>query len=175
MLNRAVFLDRDGVINKIVYRDGKPTSPRNIEEFEFEDGIENALRRLHVAGFKIFIVTNQPELIRGLLTKEALMVMTDRLVNTFKIDEISICLHDEADHCKCRKPEPGMLLDLARKYEISMRDSYIIGDSAKDSSAGASAGCRTIILDRKYNREALADWRVPDLCSAVDLICSNQR
>lgn len=174
MLRRTVFLDRDGVINKVIYRDGRPTSPRNIEEFEFEAGVENALKRLRAAGFKLFVVTNQPELARGLLTDEALRLMTDRIVNTLKIDEVRICPHDNDGGCSCRKPRPGMLVELARKYDLSLKESYIVGDTWKDTCAGSSAGCKSIILDRPYNLEDPADWRVRDLCSAVDLICARQ-
>jgi D-glycero-D-manno-heptose 1,7-bisphosphate phosphatase len=170
MPNRAAFLDRDGVINKVVYRDGKPTSPRNIEEFEFEAGLEYASSRLNSAGFKLFVVTNQPELARGLVTKESLCMMTERIVNTFKIDAVRICPHDDNDGCRCRKPQPGMLVELAHTYDLDLKESYIIGDTWKDSHAGRSAGCRSIILDRPYNLDEPADWRVPDLSIAVDLI-----
>jgi D-glycero-D-manno-heptose 1,7-bisphosphate phosphatase len=175
MPNRAVFLDRDGVINKLISRDGKPTSPRDIEEFEFEAGVESALNRLSAAGFKLFVVTNQPELVRGLLTNEALRLMTDLIVNTLKIDEVRICRHDNDDGCSCRKPLPGMLVELAHKYDLSLKESYIIGDTWKDSCAGSSAGCKSIILDRPYNLEDPVVWRVPDLSSSVDLICTSQR
>jgi D-glycero-D-manno-heptose 1,7-bisphosphate phosphatase len=174
MPDRAVFLDRDGVINKVVYRDGRPTSPRNIDEFEFDAGTESALNRLSAAGFRLFVVTNQPELARGLLTKESLCRMTDRIMNTLKIDEVRICLHDNDDGCRCRKPQPGMLVELAHKYGLALEASYIIGDTWKDSRTGSSAGCKSIILDRPYNREDPADWRVPDLSSAVDLICARK-
>ncbi len=173
MPNKAVFLDRDGVINKLICRDGKPTSPRSIEEFEFEAGVEPALNRLIAAGFKLFVVSNQPELVRGLLTDESLRLMTDRIASTLKIDEVLICPHDDDDGCSCRKPQPGMLLELARKYDLSLKESYIVGDTWKDSGAGNSAGCISIILDRPYNLEDPADWRVPDLSSAVDLICAD--
>jgi D-glycero-D-manno-heptose 1,7-bisphosphate phosphatase len=174
MANRAVFLDRDGVINKLIYRDGRPTSPRNIAEFEFEAGVENALRVLREAGFKLFVVSNQPELMRGLLTSESLGLMTDRILNTLKIDEVRICPHDDDDECRCRKPQPGMLVELARKHDVSLKESYIIGDTWKDSRAGSSAGCKSIIIDRRYNVDDPADWRVPDLGAAVDLICADQ-
>jgi D-glycero-D-manno-heptose 1,7-bisphosphate phosphatase len=175
MPNRAVFFDRDGVINKLIYRDGRPTSPRNIAEFEFEPGVESALKRLSAAGFKLFVVTNQPELVRGLLTNEALGLMTDRIMNVLKIDEVRICPHDNDDGCGCRKPRPGMLVELADKYDLSLKESYIIGDTWKDSTAGSNAGCKSIILARPYNLKDPADWRVQDLSSAVDLICTSQK
>jgi D-glycero-D-manno-heptose 1,7-bisphosphate phosphatase len=158
------------VINKIVYRDRKLTSPRNIDEFEFEAGVESAVNRLSVAGFRLFVVTNQPELSRGLLTSESLRLMTDRIMNALKIEEVRICPHDHADGCGCRKPRPGMLLDLANKYDLSLEDSYVVGDTWKDSQAGNSAGCKSIILDREYNAGDPADWRVSNLEGAVDLI-----
>ena len=168
--NRTVFLDRDGVINKVVYRDRKLTSPRNIEEFEFEAGVESALSRLKTAGFKLFVVTNQPELSRGLLTPESLRMMTDQIMKVLKIEEVRICPHDQADGCGCRKPRPGMLFDLANKYDLLLEESYMVGDTWKDSRAGNSAGCKSIIIDREYNAADPADWRVSNLGEAVDLI-----
>jgi len=158
------------VINKVVYRDRKPTSPRNIEEFEFEAGVESALDRLSAAGFRLFVVTNQPELSRGLLTAESLRMMTDRIMDALKIEEVRICPHDQADGCGCRKPRPGMLLDLANKYDLSLKESYVVGDTWKDSLAGRSAGCKSIILEREYNAADPADWRVSNLGGAADLI-----
>jgi D-glycero-D-manno-heptose 1,7-bisphosphate phosphatase len=175
MSQKSVFLDRDGVINKIVFRDGTPTSPRTIIEFEFEEGVEPALNRLSAAGFKLFVVTNQPELARGLVTKASLCMMTERIMSLLKIEEVRICPHDNDDGCSCRKPLPGMLVELAHKYDLSLNESYIVGDTWKDSCAGSSAGCKSIILDRSYNLEDPADWRMPDLSSAVDLICARQR
>ena len=172
MPQKSVFLDRDGVINKIVYRDGKPTSPRSIEEFEFEEGVAPALKRLSAAGFMLFVVTNQPELARGLVSQESLSKMTALVMSLPGIEEVRICSHDDGHGCSCRKPQPGMLLELAHKHHLALEESYIIGDTWKDSSAGSSAGCKSIILDRPYNQSAPADWRVPNLRSAVSLICA---
>jgi len=175
MPQKCVFLDRDGVINKIVYRAGKPTSPRTIEEFEFEEGVEPALKRLSAVGFLLFVVTNQPELARGLVTAESMAMMTAALVtNLPEIKEVRICPHDNEAGCSCRKPHPGMLVELAHKYDLSLKDSYIVGDTWKDSCAGSGAGCKSIILDRSYNHSDPADWRVPNLRSAVDVICVSQ-
>jgi len=171
---KAVFLDRDGVINKIVYRDGKPTSPRSIGEFEFEGGVVPALKRLSAAGFSLFVVTNQPELTRGLLTKESLEMMTARIASRLAVEEIRICAHDNDAGCSCRKPEPGMLIELAHKHSLSLQDSYVVGDTWRDSCAATRAGCKSIILDRSYNHSALADWRVPNLDTAVEVICGRQ-
>jgi D-glycero-D-manno-heptose 1,7-bisphosphate phosphatase len=91
-------------------------------------------------------------------------------MTVLKIEEVRICPHDQADGCGCRKPRPGMLLDLANKYDLSLKESYVVGDTWKDSRAGNSAGCKSIILDREYNAVDPADWRVSNLEGAVDLI-----
>jgi D-glycero-D-manno-heptose 1,7-bisphosphate phosphatase len=170
MPQRTVFLDRDGVINKTVFRDGRPTSPRNLAEFEIDDGVEESLTRLRAAGFKLFVVTNQPDVARGLMPLESLRLMTEMIVATFAVDEVRVCPHDDRDRCGCRKPKPGMLLELARKHGVDLGESYLIGDSWKDTSAASAAGCRSIILDRPYNQGDLSDYRVANLGEAVELI-----
>jgi D-glycero-D-manno-heptose 1,7-bisphosphate phosphatase len=172
MSQKSVFLDRDGVINKLVYRNGKLTSPRSIEEFEFEEGIEPPLQRLSAEGFRLFVVTNQPEIARGLVMRESVSVMTARVMSLPVIEEVRVCPHDDDDGCSCRKPQPGMLIELAQRHGISIGESYIVGDTWRDSSAGSNAGCKSIILDRPYNHADPADWRVVSLSSAVDLICA---
>jgi D-glycero-D-manno-heptose 1,7-bisphosphate phosphatase len=167
---RAVFLDRDGVINRAVFRDGRPTSPRNLAEFEIEDGVEESLKRLRAVGFKLFVVTNQPDIARGLMPRESLRLMTDRIMATLAVDEVRVCPHDDRDRCGCRKPNPGMLLELACEHGVELGGSYLIGDSWKDTSAASAAGCRSIILDRPYNQGDPANFRVANLAEAVNLI-----
>src|SRR5271156_1718835 len=99
MPQKSVFLDRDGVINKLVYRDGKPTSPRSVEEFELEEDVAPALKRLSAAGFRLFVVTNQPEIARGLVTKESVSMMTALVMSLPAIEEVRICPHDDDDGC----------------------------------------------------------------------------
>jgi len=172
---RAIFLDRDGVINQVIFRDGKPAGPRHVSEFEFESGIEEPIRRLRAAGFKLFVVTNQPDIARGLLTAEQLHLMTDNIIVTLQIDAVRICPHDDHDRCSCRKPSPGMLLDLAREYDVTLAQSYLIGDSWKDTLAARAAGCESIMLDRPYNQDDPADSRASDLSQAVDIILGETR
>jgi D-glycero-D-manno-heptose 1,7-bisphosphate phosphatase len=167
---RTIFLDRDGVINKVVFRDGRPTAPRQPAEFEIDEGVEESLERLRAAGFKLFVVTNQPDVARGLMSGESLRVMTDRIMATLPVDAVRVCAHDDRDGCECRKPKPGMLFELAREHGLALRESYLIGDSWKDTFAAGAAGCRSIILDRPYNREDAADRRVADLRKAVEII-----
>jgi len=165
-----VFLDRDGVINKVVFRDGKPAAPRDAAEFEIEPDVDREAQRLSDAGFKVFVVTNQPDIARGLLTPANLQAMTEILMERLTLDGVKICPHDDSDGCKCRKPHPGMLVELSREHDIDLSGSYIVGDSWKDMQAGRTAGSTSIILDRCYNREVPADFRAANLAQAVDFI-----
>ena len=172
---RTIFLDRDGVINRLIFRDGKPGGPRHVSEFEFEPGIEEAIRRLRAAGFKLFVVSNQPDVARGLLDTQQLRMMTDKIVAKLKVDAVRICPHDDDDHCSCRKPKPGMLVDLAREYGFTLAESCLIGDSRKDTLAALAAGCESILLDRPYNQDDPADRRASDLSEAVDIILGENK
>jgi D-glycero-D-manno-heptose 1,7-bisphosphate phosphatase len=167
---RTVFLDRDGVINKTINRFGKPTSPRSMEEFALEPGVADSLAALRGARFKLLVVTNQPEIARGLLRADVLHRMTTKVMESLPIDEVRICTHDDNDGCECRKPKPGMLLDLARIHDVDLQASYLIGDRSTDTIAGRAAGCSTIILDRPYNYGHPSDHRVASLKEAVELI-----
>lgn len=167
---KTVFLDRDGVINKVLFRDGKPTSPSCLAEFEIEAGVEEAIKRLRSGGYKLFVVTNQPDVARGRLPVEELEMISRKLMATLDIDGLKVCPHDDRDECSCRKPRPGMLLELARENDLALAESYMIGDTWKDTMAARAAGCRSITLDRAYNREDAADRRVRNLRDAVELI-----
>jgi D-glycero-D-manno-heptose 1,7-bisphosphate phosphatase len=165
-----VFFDRDGVVNKPVFREGRPCAPRQVSEFAIEPGVEQTLRRLRAAGFLLFIVTNQPDVARGQLSVEALCAMNEEILAQLAVDEIKVCPHDDRDECNCRKPRPQMLLDLAGDYNVALEESFIIGDSWKDTQAGKAAGCNSIIIDRPYNRDDPADYRVANVNSAANLI-----
>jgi D-glycero-D-manno-heptose 1,7-bisphosphate phosphatase len=166
----AVFLDRDGVINRAIVRDGKPFSPRMFEEFELADGVDVALQAFRNLGLMRFIVTNQPDVVRGLMTVGELEKMHTYIRNTLPVDGIFVCPHDDADGCRCRKPKPGLLLEAAQKWGVHLPSSFMIGDSWKDMEAGARAGCMTILLDMPYNLEASCHHRVADLEAAVEIV-----
>jgi D-glycero-D-manno-heptose 1,7-bisphosphate phosphatase len=167
---RGVFLDRDGVINEVVVRDGKPASPRSVSEFRFCDGVVDALQRLSRAGLRLFVVTNQPDLTRGLLTPAVVEEINRILLTRLPIESVSVCPHDDADGCACRKPKPGLVHELVARAGIDLAQSFVIGDSWKDMEAGRRAGCRTILLRRPYNAGVAADIVLEGLSEAVDLI-----
>lgn len=171
-MRQAVFLDRDGVINRVPLRDGQPVTPRRFEEFEFVEDIAGEVRRIKAAGFLTFVITNQPDVARGLLPPEELERMSAAIRSHLSVDEVWVCPHDDADKCSCRKPKPGMV-DLAReKYAIDVGRSFLIGDSWKDMELAARVGCRGILLDAPYNQGLYGFERVRDIRAAVDLILS---
>lgn len=173
MKKRAVFLDRDGVINKIVFREGQPESPRSLEEFVMNDGIRETARKLKDAGFRVIVVSNQPDVARGRMTQGTLDLMNQRLACEIPVDGIYVCPHDDSQQCTCRKPKPGMLMKAALEWNIDLSSSFMIGDTWKDMEAGKAAGCKTILLNTPYNRDIQSDFSVKSLKEAADLIIQN--
>lgn len=170
---RAVFLDRDGVINRVVFRCGRPASPRNIRELVIEPGVSDALELLACSGFRIFVATNQPDLARGLLPPEEHAAMLAQLYGELPmLERIMVCPHDDRHHCGCRKPGPGMLLTLSRQEGLELASCWMVGDSARDVDAARLAGCRSILLERFYNAGVRADYRSETLLEAVGIILS---
>jgi len=169
---KTVFLDRDGVINKVVLRKGEVSSPRKIEEFEFLPNICSALKKFQELGFLNIIFNNQPDISRGLLKKEELEKMNKLILSSLPIDEIIFCPHDDKDNCSCRKPKPGMILEAAKKHFIDLRKSYVVGDGQRDIEAGRAAGCKTFLIKTEYNKNIKEgyDFLVDNLEGVVEII-----
>ncbi len=171
-MNKAVFLDRDGVINKAIIKNGKDCSPRSIDEFELVEDIIPAVKKLKENGYLIFVATNQPDIARKKLELAELDKMTQEIKNNLTIDEIMICPHDNHHGCGCRKPKPGMIFYAAKKFEIDLTKSYFVGDTIKDMQAAASAGCKSILIDAVYNQDVAGFKRVKNVSEAVKFIVS---
>jgi len=172
---KAVFLDRDGVINRAVMRDGKPHPPDRVEDLEVLDGVPDALRKLRGAGFRLIVVTNQPDVARGTQTREAVEAMHARLTAELPVDEVVACYHD-GDECDCRKPKPGALVAAAQRHGVELEESFMVGDRWRDIEAGQRAGCRCLFVDHGYAEQQPAGSfvRVPSLAAAAEWILSNQ-
>ncbi len=169
----AVFLDRDGVINHAPVRDGKPCSPENVEALKILPGVPEALARLKNAGFLLIVITNQPNVARGIQTRASIEAIHAHLMATMPLDDVRVCYHDDADRCACRKPAPGMILDAAREWEIDLASSFMVGDRWRDIEAGLRAGCRTVFVNHRY-RETQPDrfdLQVASLMEAVPWLC----
>jgi D-glycero-D-manno-heptose 1,7-bisphosphate phosphatase len=171
-MRRAVFLDRDGVINRSVVRDGKPYPPANLAEMEILPGVPEALAELHDAGFMLIVVTNQPDVARGTTQKAAVEKINTYLASTLPIDEFRTCYHDSSDGCDCRKPLPGALLAAASQHGIDLARSFMVGDRWRDTEAGRRAGCKTVFIDYGYAEQQpeSVDYRVGSLKEGAKLI-----
>jgi D-glycero-D-manno-heptose 1,7-bisphosphate phosphatase len=169
-MNRACFFDRDGVINQIVFREGKPCSPRRLDELKILDGVREFLLESRAKGFLNIVITNQPDISRGRMTVPELEAMHRRIREELAIDDIVVCPHDDTDACDCRKPKPGMLLMAAHKWHVDLTWSFLIGDQWKDIEAGKRAGCTTILIDYPHNRDTKADVRAHNLAAALLMI-----
>jgi D-glycero-D-manno-heptose 1,7-bisphosphate phosphatase len=175
-LRPAVFLDRDGVLNRSLVREGKPFSPRRLDEFRLVPGAAASVRALKEAGYVVVVVTNQPDIGNGHVTAELMAVIHARLAGRVPVDDIMCCPHRREDGCDCRKPKPGMLLAAAERHGIDLERSILVGDRSGDIAAGVAAGCYTILINRRYREPANAQPHasVRSLASAVRHILARQ-
>lgn len=150
---RAVFLDRDGVINRAIVRNGRPYAAESLAQFEILPGVREALERLRAAGFVNVVVTNQPDVGAGKLARSVVDAMHAHLLKNLPIDAVKVCFHVESDRCHCRKPEPGMILEAARELGIDPAQSFLVGDRWRDVAAGQRAGCKTFFIDCAYSEK----------------------
>jgi len=174
-LRPAIFLDRDGVINRTVVRNGKPFPPSNVAELELLPEVTSALYDLKAYGFALFIITNQPDVARGTQTREAVESIHQIMASSLPIDAIFVCYHDDVDGCDCRKPRPGLLLEAQRNYNIDLSRSFVVGDRWRDIDAGHNAGCKTVLIDYGYSERKPArppEATVRSLREAADWIIS---
>ncbi|AYG62402.1 D-glycero-alpha-D-manno-heptose-1,7-bisphosphate 7-phosphatase [Rhizobium jaguaris] len=169
---KAVFLDRDGVINRAIVREGKPYPPATVEETEILPDVAEALKRLKAHGYLLIVVTNQPDVARGTTSRETVEAINAYLSASLPIDEFRTCYHDSGDGCDCRKPRPGSLLAAAALHDIDMSRSFMVGDRWRDVEAGQNAGCKTIFIDYGYceKQPEAADCRVSSLGKAANYI-----
>jgi len=172
-----VFLDRDGVVNRAVVRDGKPYAPATLDALEILPGVAEALGQLRAAGFLNVVVTNQPDVAAGRQRREVVEAMHERLRAALAIDAIKVCYHVDSDGCACRKPKPGMLLDAAREFGIDLGASFMVGDRWRDVAAAHAAGCRSYFLDLGYSEKSPEKpyVAVQSLPEAVLLILQSSR
>lgn len=147
---KAIFLDRDGVINDAIVIAGKPYPPATMAAVKLADDVLPALRNLKDSGYLLIGATNQPDVARGKTARSTVEAINAYLLERLPLKTILVCYHDDADQCACRKPEAGLLLQAAREYDIDLASSYMIGDRWKDIEAGRRAGCKTIWIDRHY-------------------------
>jgi D-glycero-D-manno-heptose 1,7-bisphosphate phosphatase len=172
MKRPAVFLDRDGVINGIRFRNGVPCPPASVQDLQILPGVAEALSALKARGYVLVVVTNQPDVARGSATRQSVESIHERISSELCVDAILTCFHDDGDNCDCRKPRPGLLLRAAREFDLDVASSFMVGDRWRDIEAGARAGCRTFYIDGGYEERspATCDFRVRSLQEAAGMV-----
>lgn len=175
-MRRAVFLDRDGVLTASLVVNGRPVAPRRLQDFRILPDARAALERLKAASYLLIVATNQPDVGNGLVDRSVVDKMHSRMQAELPIDDIEVCYSSRADGSPRRKPEPGMLLDAALRWEIDLRASFMVGDRWSDVEAGRRAGCVTVFIDRGYGERtpAIPDVHVHSLAGAVDAILARR-
>lgn len=169
----TVFLDCDGVLNRAVIRNGRPYPPRTLDELQLVPGIVHSLNLLVSGGYILIGVTNQPDVARGTQTRPAVEALQTYLLDHLPLKEFFTCYHDDQDHCPCRKPKPGLILQGAEKYGSDLSKSWMVGDRWKDISAGKAAGLRTVFVNYCYDETyigPLADFTIMDVSNLAEVI-----
>lgn len=168
-LTRAVFLDRDGVLNRTYVRDGVSHPPSSVAELEVLPGVREALDRLAARGLLLVGVSNQPDVARGKQTRAGLDAINRALLERLPLAEIRCCTHDGPDGCECRKPRAGLLRDAAAAHGIELDGSFMVGDRWSDVEAGRAAGCVTLLIDPAGDQRERCrpDELVSDLADAA--------
>jgi D-glycero-D-manno-heptose 1,7-bisphosphate phosphatase len=173
---RAVFLDRDGVLNRVTVRAGLPYPPQSLEEFALYDDVPEGCALLNAAGFILIVITNQPEIGRGQQSLATVEAMHEKLRSILPVlNRIEMCPHAGRSYgnaCVCRKPQPGMLQRAAAIVRIKLSESYFIGDRWRDVDCACAAGCRSVFIQRNYAEglRCQPDFITASFSSAVDAI-----
>jgi D-glycero-D-manno-heptose 1,7-bisphosphate phosphatase len=174
-MKRAVFLDRDGVINRAFVFGGVPTPPKSLDEVEILTGVNEAIELLKERNFVIVVVTNQPDVARGLVSQESVEAINTYLSQKLGIKHFYTCLHDDLDECDCRKPKPGLIVEAARELNSDLHKSFMVGDRWRDIAAGQAVGCKCFFIDYKYDEISpiLPFTKVSSLIEAARIILEN--
>ena len=172
-MTRAVFLDRDGVLNEAVVKNGLPHAPNRVEDFRVYPEAAAALDRLKSAGYLLIVVTNQPDVARGEVKREVIDAINERLRAALPmLDDVRVCW-DDGNESPCRKPKPGLIVDGAAAHGVDLQASFMVGDRWRDIDAGANAGVRTVLVDRHWPERApehIPDFVVSSVAEAADVI-----
>ena len=166
-MKRAVFIERDAILNEVRPGPKQPVSPLTLEEFKVVTAAKEPLQKLKSNGFVVIATTNQPGLSRGYQSRRELDRMHDILRRTFSLDDIMLCPHDESDHCPCRKPRPGLLIEAAFKWHVNLDHSFVVSDKWQDAEAARTAGCTSMLIKSPWVGQVHHDFVLPDFESIV--------
>jgi D-glycero-D-manno-heptose 1,7-bisphosphate phosphatase len=173
----AVFLDRDGVVNAATVRNGKPYPPGSVGDVEILPGVVEAIQAFKSAGLATVVVTNQPDIARGITHESTVTAINEFIREQTEIEYFVVCPHDDSESCGCRKPRPGMIIDTAKNLGLDLRRSVMVGDRWRDIAAGQAAGVATVLIERGYDEQQASNPSlvVGELGDAVDWILEHSR
>jgi len=171
-MKKAVFIERDGILNEVKAGPKHQVAPLTLEEFKLNKAAEPALQKLKKAGFVLIVTTNQPGLSRGYQSRREMDRMHEIVRRTFPLDDLLVCPHDESDHCPCRKPRPGLLIEAAFKWHLNLDHSFVISDKWQDSEAARTAGCTSLLLKSPWVGNVHHDFVLPSIDAIAEKILS---
>ncbi len=169
-MKRAIFIERDAILNEAQPGPRQQITPLTLEEFKMIREAKPHLAKLKAAGFVLIATSNQPGLSRGYQSRRELDRMHEMLRRFFPLDDLMVCPHDESDHCPCRKPKPGLLIEAGFKWHLILDHSFVISDKWQDAEAARMAGCTSLLLDSPYIGQGHHDFVLPDLNAIVEKI-----
>jgi len=171
-VKRAAFLDRDGVLNASITNQGIPVPPRSVEEVVILEGVEESVKLLKLHDFLPVVVSNQPDVARGITSILNVNEINAHIRDKLDIQHFYVCFHDNKDLCACRKPLPGLIYSAAAQLDLSISNSFLVGDRWRDIEAGQRAGCKTFFIDYSYSETQPKKpfIRVSSLLEAVEIM-----
>ena len=169
-MKKAVFIERDGILNEVKAGPKHQITPLTLEEFTVNKKAEPVLRKLKAAGFVLIATTSQPGLSRGYQSRRELDRMHEIIRKCFPLDDLMVCPHDESDHCPCRKPRPGLLIEAAFKWHLNLDCSFVVSDKWQDAEAARTAGCTSLLLQSPWIGNVHHDFVLPDLETIAEKI-----
>jgi D-glycero-D-manno-heptose 1,7-bisphosphate phosphatase len=175
-MKQGVFIERDGILNTVrVEKQNQQVSPLTLEEFQLNKEAAPLLKKLKDIGLVLIVTTNQPGLSSGNQSRRELDRMHLLLNKTFPLDDILVCPHDQTDHCPCRKPKPGLMIEAGFKWHLDLDHSFVISDKWQDAEAARVAGCTSLLVKSPWVGTAHRDFVLPDLAAVVEKILQLQR
>ena len=176
-MQKAIFLDRDGILNEPIIKHGRPFSPSSLSEVKIILDVKESLSKFKECGFLPVVITNQPDVSRGKVRLQEVEQINSFLSKKLGIENFYSCFHDDVDDCECRKPKPGLLFMAARDLALNLENSLLVGDRWKDIEAGQRAGCFCYFVDYAYREKAPRKpyKRVSSLSEVFDIHLSHER
>jgi len=166
-MRRAVFIERDGVLNLPKVEGQYQIAPRSANDLVINQAALEPLAKLKAAGFVLIATTNQPGISRGHITRREIDLMHAMLLKVFPLNDILMCPHDDSDRCPCRKPKPGLFREAAFKYHLLLDHSFVLSDKWQDAKAAQNAGCTSILVKSPWNGTGHHDFIAQDCESAA--------